>query len=138
MTISEWIKSRIKYDTEHKLTYGQHNTKQTNKHNQRRSFKGYITPKRRGHTVRIGNKRPSHLQRPKFIFDAFRSLSPDMSYNIHCKPQKFAVYYDSFTLGIDNHASTTISNRSSQFDGTTTPVRGEMVKDFGGVVQVKG
>ena len=131
MTISEWIKSRIKSDTEHKLTYGQHNPKQTNKHNQRRGFKRYITPKRRGHTVRIGNKRPSRLQRPKFIFNAFPSLSPDTSSNIRCKPHKFAVDSNSFTLGIDNHASTTISNRSIHFVGNITPVRGEMVKYFG-------
>ena len=45
---------------------------------------------------------------------------------------------DSFTIGIDNHASATISNRSSHFVGTITPVKGKMVKGFGGVVEVRG
>ena len=41
-------------------------------------------------------------------------------------------------IGIDKHASTTISNISSHFVVTITPVKGKMVKGFGGVIQVKG
>ena len=45
---------------------------------------------------------------------------------------------DSFTIGIDNHTSTTISNISSHFVGKITLVKGKMVKGFGGVIQFKG
>ena len=45
---------------------------------------------------------------------------------------------DYFAIGIYNHVSTTISNRSSQFFGTITPVKGEILKVFGGMIQVKG
>ena len=44
---------------------------------------------------------------------------------------------DSFTIGIDNHASTTISKRSSHFIRVITPVKGKMVKGFRGMIQVK-
>ena len=45
---------------------------------------------------------------------------------------------ESFTIGIDNHASTRISNQLSNFIKTITPVKGKLVKGFGGVVQLKG
>ena len=45
---------------------------------------------------------------------------------------------DSFIIGIDKHASTTISNISSHFIDIITTVKGEMVKGFEGIVQVKG
>ena len=128
MTISEWIKSRIKSDTDHKLASVQHRPKQIKKHNHRHGCKRYVNPKRRGHTFRIGNNHPSFLQRPKVVCTDFPSLSPNTRSNIRSKPQKFAVYYNSFTICIDNHASTNISNRSSHFLGTITPVRGKWSK----------
>ena len=108
MTITEWIKSRIKSDTNHQLTYWRHRTKKTKKHNCKRGCKRYITPKRRGHTVQIGNRYPRRLQRPEVIGMALPSLSPHKISNIRCKPQNFAVDSDSFAIVIDNHASTTI------------------------------
>ena len=136
MRISEWIKSRIKSDIDHKLTSGRQRIKQEK--NRRRGFKRYINPKIGGHTVRIGKRCPSHIQRPKVICTEFTSLYLDTRSNIFCKPQKFAVDSDSFMIGIDNNSSTTISNRSSHFIGTITPVKWKMVKDFVGVVQGKG
>ena len=47
MRITEWIKSRVKSDTNHQLTSGQHMPKQIDKQNRKRGFKRYITPKRR-------------------------------------------------------------------------------------------
>ena len=94
--------------------------------------------KRRGHTVRIGNKCPRSLQGPKVISTALPSLFPHKISNICCKPQKFAVDSDSLTIVIDNHTSATISTRSSHFIGPITPVKGKMIKGFGEVVQVKG
>ena len=44
---------------------------------------------------------------------------------------------DSFKVGIKNHASATIYNRSSHFVGTITTVKGGVVKGFVGVIQVK-
>ena len=120
------------------LLSGRHSPKQTSKQNFRHGLKIYIAPKIIGHTVRIGNKFPSCIQRPKVIWTAFPSLFPDMRSNIHCKPQKFALDPDSFTIGIDNHESTSIYNWSSHFIGTITPVKGKMVKDFVRVVQGKG
>ena len=111
MKISEWIKSRIESDTHHKLTYGRHKLKKTNKYNHRRGCKRYITPNRKGHTVRTRNKCPICLQRPKVICTPFTSLFPDKRSNIRRKPQKFAVDYNSFIIGIDNHTYTTTSNR---------------------------
>ena len=61
-----------------------------------------------------------------------------MGSNIRCKPKKLAVDSESFTIGIDNHTSTTTPNRSRNFVGTIKPVKGKMVKGFGGVVQVMG
>ena len=78
MTITEWIKSRIKYDTDHQLTPGRHRTKK----NCKRGCKRYITPKRRVHTVPIGNKYPKRLQLPKVISTALTSLSIHKSSNI--------------------------------------------------------
>ena len=138
MTISEWIKSRIKYYTDHKLTSGKHRPKQTNKKNRKWGCKRYITPKRIGHTIRIGNKCPRNLQRPKVIYNDFTSLYLYTRSNIRCKPQKFAVDSNSFSICIDNHASTTIYNLSSHFVGNITPLNVKMVRGFGGVVQVKG
>ena len=135
-TISEWIKSRIKSDIDHKLTSGRQRIKQEK--NRRRGFKRYINPKIGGHTVCIGKRCPSHIQRPKVICTEFTSLYLDTRSNIFCKPHKFAVDSDSFMIGIDNNSSTTISNRSSHFIGTITPVKGKFVNGFGSVVQVKG
>ena len=39
---------------------------------------------------------------------------------------------------MDNHVSTTISNKSSHFIGSITTVKVIMVKGFGGLVEVKG
>ena len=138
MTISEWIKSKIKSDTDQKLTSRRHRTNQINKNNHICGCKRYINPKKRVHTVCIVKKCPSCIQLPKVICTAFPYLSPYKRSNIHCKPQKFSVDSDSFTIGIDNHASTKISNWSSHFIGTMTPVKGKKFKGFGGVVQVKG
>ena len=65
-------------------------------------------------------------------------LSIHKSSNIFRKPQNLALDSNSFTIGIDDNESTTISNRSSNFIGPITPVKGNMVKGFGGVVQVMG
>ena len=81
MKISECIKSRIKFDTDHKLTSGRHRTHLTQK-NHRRGCNRYLTPKRRGHNIRIGNKCPSSIQRPKVTCTAFPFLSPDKRSNI--------------------------------------------------------
>ena len=126
--ISEWIKSRIKFDTDHKLTSGHNRPHQTQKHNIRRSCKILLTSNRRGHNIRIGNKFPRLIQRPKVICTSFPSLSPDKRSNIRCKPYKISVDSNSFTVGIENHASTTISNRSIHLVGTVTPVKSKMVK----------
>ena len=128
MTITEWIKSRIKYDTDHQLTSGRHSPKQINKHNCKHVRKRYITPKRRGHTVCIVNKCPRRLQRPKVISTALPSLSPYTSSNIFCKPHNSAVDSESFTIVIVNHESTKISNRSKYSIGTITLVKGKWSK----------
>ena len=138
MTIIEWIKSRIKSDTNHQITSGQHSTEQTNKHNHKCGVKRYINQKRRGHTILIGNNCPRRLKGPKVVGTDLPSLSPRKSSNIRCKPQNFEIDSKSFNIGIDDHASTTISNRLSNFVGPITPGKGKMVKGFGGVVQVKG
>ena len=91
MTISEWMKSRVKFDTYIKLTYGWHRLQQKQKHNHRRGFKRYLTPNRRGHTVHIFNKCPRRILRPKVIYTAFPSLLPDKRSDIHCRPQKLTV-----------------------------------------------
>ena len=65
-------------------------------------------------------------------------LSIHKSSNIFRKPQNLALDSNSFTIGIDDNESTTISNRSINFIGPITPVKGNMVKGFGGVVQVMG
>ena len=138
MKISGWIKFRIKSDTDHKLTSGKHMTNRTKKRNCRRGLKIYITPKIRGHTVRIGNKCPRCIHHPKIIWTAFPSLSPEKRSDIRCKPHKLSVDSDSFTISIYNHALTTIYNKPSHFVGAISSVKGEMVKGFVGAIQVKG
>ena len=138
MTISEWMKSWIKLNLDLKLTSGRHRPHRTQKYNSRHGWKRYLTPKRRGYTVRIGNKCPKRIINSKVICTAFPSLSQDKRSNIRCISHKFSVDSDSFTTSIDNHASTTISNRSSPFVVRITPLKGEMVNAFGGMIQVKG
>ena len=78
------------------------------------------------------------IQCPKVICIDFPYLSLDKLSNIRCKPQKFSMESDYFKIGIENDASTNISNVSSNFVGTITTVKGKTVKVFGGVIQVKG
>ena len=138
MTISEWIKSWIIFDIDLRLTSGRHRPNQSQKNNRTRSCRKYLTPNRREHIVYIGNKFPRHRLLPNIICTAFPSLSPDKNSDIRSRPQNFPVGSDSFTIGIDNHDSTTISNGSSHFIGVITQVKGKTVKGFGGMIQVKG
>ena len=138
MTISKWIKSNNKFDTDLRLTSGRHRPQKSHKSNRTQSGRIYLTPNRRGHTVHISNKCPRHRLRTKIICTAFPSLSYDKPSEIRRRPQKFPVDSDSLKIGIDNHASTNLSNRSSHFIGVITQVKRKMIKDFGGMIQVKG
>ena len=90
--------------------------------------KQYITSKRRGHTVLIGNK----------FLKIFPTPSSDKPLDIRNIPHNFLADSNSLVIGTDNHASATISNKSSHFIGVTTPVKGRTVKVFGWGVQVTG
>ena len=75
---------------------------------------------------------------PKISCTYFPSQSYEKPSNIRRILQNFPVNLDSFIIGIDNHASTIISNISSHLVGAITPVKGKMVKYFGGIVEARG
>ena len=134
MTISEWIKYRIKYDTVLRLTPKQHRAHHLQPCNRTCRCKKYINPKQIGCTDHIGKNSLKSIRSLKVICTAFpapSSAKPPYVCNI---PQKFLVDSDSFVIGIDNHASATISNKSINFISAITTVKGIMVKFFGEVV----
>ena len=129
MTIWEWIKSRIKSDK-----YSNYRAYSSNgKH--RRKRKGcprYITPRKKGHPTRVGNKRPDydHLT-ISYAAPASSDDSEDPS-TLRTSPIPFKADSDSFVIGIDSHCTSCISNNSAHFIGPITPVRGRRIKGFGG------
>lgn len=113
MTIEEWIKSMIRSD-------------KYSARCKKRYCRRYISAKRKGKTTRIGRKKPRWKQLD--IIKAFtaerdkekQGPEPDIRH----KPQSFRPDSDSFLIGIDNHASFTISNNSHHFVGPITPLKG--------------
>ena len=137
MKISEWIKSKIKSYTALRLTSKRHRPHHQHSHKLTHCCNRYVSPKRIVHTLHIGKKFLKSIRCIKVICTTFPDLSYTKTSYIRKIPQKFPVNSDSFVIGINNHASTTISNESSHFVGAITPVKVRMVKTIVGLVEVK-
>ena len=75
---------------------------------------------------------------PKISCTYFPSQSYEKPSNIRRILQNFPVNLDSFIIGIDNHASTIISNISNHFFGAITTVKGKRINSLGGILEIKG
>ena len=118
MKISEWIKPKIKFDTALKLTHKRHITHHQQTHNRTRFCKKYINSKRRVHTVRIGNKLLKSSRCLKVICTVFNAPSYTKPSDNRNRTHKSPFESESFLIVIDNHTSTTISNKSSHLSAS--------------------
>ena len=84
----------------------------------------YIAAKIKGKNQRIGNKEKTNYH---FFFDG---KSP--------QDTKYMYDLDSFEICVDNHASKTISNNSSQFISYITPTPSTILRGAGGNLKVRG
>lgn len=65
-------------------------------------------------------------------------MSPTTHSNHYCKCNSIRFESDSFVIGIDNHASRTISNNKSHFVGRIRRIDRKHVKGIDGQLSIKG
>ena len=115
----------------------------TSKSRPRRRNRQYISVKKKGKLTKIGNKRKC-----KFLFlsvfetaVALRPLLYDVAsisktaYTSSMSP-KFKYDSDSFQKGIDNHASSIISNQADHFILDVIPTKNTYLREVGGNLKV--
>ena len=130
MTVKMWItsispefnfKTRMKCDTRRK-------------YNNKKRCRRYISAKRKGKTTKIGNKskiRYTFLQAKPAVYVCSKittdSIDPKVGFDT-----------GSYSIGVDNHASRTISNRIAHFITPLTPTPNTILLGAGGNLKVKG
>ena len=103
----------------------QGNIKRKFKHKGRR----YITAKKKGKDQRIGNKEKGNYH---FLIAEANTTYIVSSTENSPQDRKYRYNSDSFDIGVDNHASKTISNDSSQFISYITPTPKTILRGSGG------
>ena len=108
--------------------------KNTKYKNNKRRCRRYISAKKKGKTARIGNKTSK-----KYVFlnsDSATHVCSSTSTTHANKTVKFDT--NSYTIGVDNHASKCISNTISHFISALTPTPNTVLRGAGGNLKVKG
>ena len=106
-----------------------------NKNKNTHRCRKYISAKCKGKTARIRNKSPRHSNLR--IYDAYQSTHVCSAISAN-HGTNFKYDSDSFTIGIDNHASRCMSNDIKHFITPLTPTPSTRLRGAGGNLVVKG
>jgi len=107
MTLSEWIKSFAKADTAPRTR-----CRKIKRYKRRHYSPIYITPRKKGFATRVCRKTTKFRLR---IYNACPAEESNDQSSYFKSPQTMDFDTDSFLIGIDNHASRTITNNVRHF-----------------------